>query len=81
MSWVINLVSKEIPKLFYLISFKHSEPCCLTLFTTPEHIYPLVLFLKKHTFTSIDQLVDICVVDRINYRRRFELFYIFSSSK
>ena len=80
MSHFIELINYQIPKFLYCISTKRNEPNCVTLFTNVSFFYPLVEFLKRHSFIQINQLVDICVVDHLNQVRRFEFFYVFFST-
>jgi len=48
--------------------------------TISKHIYPLFLFLKKHTSSQYKSLVDIVCYDRIGKRQRFSLIYNLLSS-
>nr|UQW93822.1 NADH dehydrogenase subunit 9 [Balamuthia mandrillaris] len=77
----VQLLLKSVPKLVNLITTKRTDPSGIWIDTSSEAFVPLVLFLRKHATTGIDQLIDLCSVDFIGHRKRFGLFYIFSSTK
>lgn len=46
-----------------------------TIYTTPEHLYPLTLFLRDHINTQYKCLIDITAVDFPERQDRFEVVY------
>lgn len=53
-------------------SFLYQEP---TLYTTPEHLTPLMLFLRDHMNTQFKCLLDVTAVDFPERAARFEVVY------
>jgi len=45
------------------------------LYTTTDYLFPLLCFLKWHTPTRVQVLIDICGVDYPSRKRRFEVVY------
>jgi len=43
--------------------------------TTPKYLVPLFTFLKRHTATSCQQLIDISAIDNVKCKLRFEIVY------
>jgi len=52
----------------------------MTLYTEPEHIVPLMRFLKMYTHGRFAKCLDITCVDWIGTEKRFEMVYILSST-
>jgi NADH dehydrogenase (ubiquinone) Fe-S protein 3 len=50
-------------------------------YTYPEHILPLLTFLKHHTNGQFDMLVDVTAVDFPEREKRFEVVYMLLSVK
>jgi NADH:ubiquinone oxidoreductase subunit C len=73
-----NLLAYAVPSMVNTFLFKDSGSREISIFTSA--LFPLVLFLKKHTFFRMDQLIDICVVDRLNSSKRFQVIYVLFSS-
>ncbi len=48
---------------------------------SPGHIWNLILFLKKHSFTLASQLIDLSMIDYPERKIRFEIFYFLLSLK
>jgi NADH dehydrogenase (ubiquinone) Fe-S protein 3 len=53
----------------------------VTIYTTPAHIVPLLTFLKTHTNSQYEVLMDITAVDYPERENRFEVVYILLSVK
>ena len=51
----------------------------ICIHTTPEHLVPLMTFLKLYTNSQYKQLVDITAVDFPDREKRFEVVYILLS--
>jgi hypothetical protein len=45
------------------------------LYTNPDYLFQLLWFLKYHTNTRFQVLIDICGVDHPSRKRRFEVVY------
>jgi NADH/F420H2 dehydrogenase subunit C len=53
----------------------------VTIYTSPEHLVPLLTFLKSHVNCQYEMLLDITAVDYPEREKRFEVVYILSSVK
>lgn len=53
----------------------------IIIYTTSEYIVPLLIFLKMHTNSRYEMLLDITAVDYPEKEKRFEVVYILSSIK
>jgi NADH dehydrogenase (ubiquinone) Fe-S protein 3 len=53
----------------------------VTIYTSPKYLIELITFLKNHTNSQYDMLVDITAVDYPEREKRFEVIYIFLSVK
>ena len=73
-----NLLVYEMPSMVNTVLLKDSQSREISIFTSS--LFPIVLFLKKHTFFRMDQLIDICVVDRLSSSKRFQVVYVLFSS-
>jgi NADH dehydrogenase (ubiquinone) Fe-S protein 3 len=51
------------------------------LYTTTDYLFPLLCFLKWHTPTRVQVLIDICGVDYPSRKRRFEVVYNLLSTR
>jgi len=60
------------------IKIKNTE---ISVYTTLQNLYGLVYLLKQHNNFKFVQLVDICGVDYIQKKQRFEVIYTFLSLK
>jgi len=47
----------------------------LTLHVAPEHLTPLLMYLRDHTSTQYKMLVEMCAVDYPSRTTRFEVVY------
>jgi len=65
-------ILKVIPKFVQKAQVHHGQ---LFLLTAPEHIIPLMTFLKDHTQAQFQQMVDVCGVDYPTKPYRFEVVY------
>ncbi len=45
------------------------------LYTNPDYLFQLLWFLKYHTNTHFQVLIDICGVDHPSQKRKFEVIY------
>ncbi|KAH9568938.1 hypothetical protein CY35_03G105300 [Sphagnum magellanicum] len=45
------------------------------LYTNPDYLFQLLWFLKYHTNTHFQFLIDICGVDHPSQKRKFEVIY------
>jgi NADH dehydrogenase (ubiquinone) Fe-S protein 3 len=53
-------------------SFLYQEP---TVYTTPEHLIPLLYFLRDHVNLQFKSMIDITAVDFPERKARFEVVY------
>jgi len=65
-----------LPKFIQQFSVYKDE---LTLYTAPDGVIPLCTFLRDHTNTRFQQVVDIAGVDYPSRQKRFEVVYHFLS--
>ncbi len=70
---------KTCPKFISMVvqgpaqsSFLHQEP---TIYTTPEHLVPLLYFLRDHVNLQFKTMIDITAVDFPERKARFEVVY------
>jgi len=66
----IDYLTKVFPSL---ISYTTQGEC--VIITTPKLLPKLVTFLKKHTATKYEQLIDISAIDHPQRKYRFEVVY------
>ncbi|KAJ3668864.1 hypothetical protein LUZ61_022738 [Rhynchospora tenuis] len=50
-------------------------------YTNTDYLFPLLCFLKWHTYTRVQVLIDICGVDYPSRKRRFEVVYNLQSTR
>lgn len=74
-----HLLTTLVPRFVYLVTFRAIELRSIFVYAFIEFFYSLILFLKKNSLFRVDQLVDICVIDRPFISKRFELCYIFAN--
>jgi NADH dehydrogenase (ubiquinone) Fe-S protein 3 len=74
----LNYCLKLVPKFIIIASVEKAELCILT---SHDNLFGLILFVKKHTNTLINQLSDISGVDFPQKSLRFEVVYNFLSTK
>lgn len=67
---------KILPILNYTI---YKNEFCINI--SFKKIYPILFFLKNHTNSQFKILSDICVIDYINKKKRFEIIYNLLSLK
>ena len=72
--YLLNL----IPVYIDLIKIQNSE---IAIYTNIFNLKSLIYFLKNHNNCRFLQLVDICGVDYINQKKRFEVIYNLLSLK
>jgi NADH dehydrogenase (ubiquinone) Fe-S protein 3 len=70
---------KTVPKFITMVvqgpaqsSFLYQEP---TVYTTPEHLIPLLYFLRDHVNLQFKSMIDITAVDFPERKARFEVVY------
>uniref|UniRef100_E1CBH2 NADH dehydrogenase [ubiquinone] iron-sulfur protein 3 n=1 Tax=Cycas taitungensis TaxID=54799 RepID=E1CBH2_CYCTA len=51
------------------------------LYTNTDYLFQLLWFLKSHTYTRFQVLIDICGVDYPSRKRRFEVVYNLLSTR
>ena len=61
-----------LPKWIYRAKISKNES---VLYVNAEFLFPLLCFLKNHTNTRFQVLVDICGVDFPSRKQRFEVVY------
>lgn len=72
-----NTIVSKCPSLFLKIEIIDNH---ITLYTTKENFLTVLQFLKKHTSTQYEILIDITAIDYIEpVEKRFELVYQFLS--
>ncbi|YP_009477630.1 NADH dehydrogenase subunit 9 (mitochondrion) [Nymphaea colorata] len=49
--------------------------------TNTDYLFPLLCFLRFHTYTRVQVLIDICGVDYPSRKRRFEVVYHLLSTR
>jgi len=74
----VKSINLMIPKFIEKSVISKEE---VTIYTTPEHIVPLLTFLKKYTNSQYEMLLDITAVDYPEREKRFEVVYMLSSIK
>jgi NADH/F420H2 dehydrogenase subunit C len=74
----INSINSMIPQLIKKSKIHKEE---IIIYTSTEHLHSLMTFLKKHTNTQFDMLVDITAVDFPEREERFEVVYMLLSIK
>lgn len=67
-----------IPKYISKVSLKLNNYNVIKL-TNPKFLHSLVFFLKYSSLTQFSTLLDICAIDHLRTKLRFELIYNFSS--
>lgn len=72
----ITYLIQVIPQYLEKIVIRKDE---LILYTSQDNLVSLSLFLKKHNRTKLTQLIDICGVDYLDRKQRFEVIYNFLS--
>uniref|UniRef100_A0A2P2IBN9 NADH dehydrogenase [ubiquinone] iron-sulfur protein 3, mitochondrial n=1 Tax=Hirondellea gigas TaxID=1518452 RepID=A0A2P2IBN9_9CRUS len=65
-----------VPKLVQRVEVLHGE---VFVYTTPEHLIPLLQFFKSYSGSQYQVLCDMCCVDYIGEEKRFEVWYILKS--
>jgi NADH:ubiquinone oxidoreductase subunit C len=70
----IEYLKKAFPSI---LSYTSQGEC--VIITTPKTLPKLVAFLKNHTATKFEQLIDISAVDHPQRKYRFEVVYQFLS--
>jgi NADH-quinone oxidoreductase subunit C len=68
----------------YIIKVRPSTLCSrtnseITFYTTSKNLIKVITFLKRHTTTKVEQLIDITAVDFPQRKIRFEILYQFLS--
>jgi NADH dehydrogenase (ubiquinone) Fe-S protein 3 len=74
----VNYCLKVVPRFILLASVEKAE---ISILTSHESLYFLILFLRKHTNTILNVLADITAVDYPQKSLRFEVVYNFFSTK
>jgi len=69
-----NYVKKRVPSI--LSSRTNSE---ITFYISSQDLIKFVTFMKRHTTTKVEQLIDITAVDFPQRKMRFEVLYQFLS--
>ena len=78
-------MKKQFTPLFeYIIKIRPSTLCSrtnseITFYTTSKNLIKVITFLKRHTTTKVEQLIDITAVDFPQRKIRFEVLYQFLS--
>jgi len=70
----IEYLTKVFPSV---LSYTTQGEC--VIITTPKTLPKLVTFLKKHTATKYEQLIDLSAIDHPQRKYRFEIVYQFLS--
>jgi len=73
--WLTEILAM-IPKFIHKVEINDFD---MVLYTEPEHIIPLMRFLKMHTHCRFMSVHDITAVDWIGTEKRFEMVYIAAS--
>ncbi|GAX82540.1 hypothetical protein CEUSTIGMA_g9967.t1 [Chlamydomonas eustigma] len=78
-SQLADYLIKTVPKFITMVvqgpaqsSFLYQEP---TIYTTPEHLIPLLYFLRDHVNLQFKSMIDITAVDFPERKARFEVVY------
>lgn len=74
-----KLLKKNLKKYINFIIFKKKKINELILYI--NNLYNIIFFLKKHSFTCLNLLKDICIIDYPNKKKRFEIIYNLLSIK
>ena len=74
----VKSINSMVPKFIEKSVISKEE---VTIYTTPEHIVPLLTFLKTHTNSQYEVLMDMTAVDYPERENRFEVVYILLSVK
>jgi NADH dehydrogenase (ubiquinone) Fe-S protein 3 len=74
----VKSINTMVPKFIEKSVISKEE---VTIYTSPEHLVPLMTFLKTHTNSQYEMLQDITAVDYPERDKRFEVVYILLSVK
>lgn len=74
----IKSINSMVPKFIEKSVISKEE---ITIYTSPEYLVPLMTFLKTHTNSQYEMLLDITAVDYPEREKRFEVVYILLSIK
>ena len=74
----VKSINSMVPKFIEKSVISKEE---VTIYTTPEYIVPLLTFLKTHTNSQYEVLMDMTAVDYPERENRFEVVYILLSVK
>jgi len=69
-----NYLKKAIPSILFTLYEKE-----LTIYVNSVDLLKVMFFLKKHTTSKIEQLIDITAIDYPQRKLRFEVVYQFIS--
>jgi NADH:ubiquinone oxidoreductase subunit C len=69
-----NYLKKAIPSILFTLYEKE-----LTIYVNSVDLLKVMFFLKKHTTSKIEQLIDITAIDYPQRKLRFEILYQFLS--
>lgn len=78
---------KTVPKFITMATVGPAQSTVLpqyqepTIYTTPEHLVPLMYFLRDHVNTQFKCLLDVTAVDYPERKTRFEVVYHLLSPK
>jgi len=72
--YLSNYIKKVIP--FTLFSIDNNN---ITFYINSKKLINFVTFIKRHSLTKVDQLIDITAVDFPQRKMRFEVLYQFMS--
>jgi len=74
----VKSINLMVPKFIEKSVISKEE---VTLYTSPEHLVELLDFLKNHTSSQYQMLIDITGVDYPERSKRFEVVYLLMSLK
>nr|AVN67128.1 NADH dehydrogenase subunit 9 [Phytophthora sp. 'mugwort'] len=71
---VLKKFSQYLLQILPIINYTlYKNELCINIST--KNLIPILFFLKNHTNTQFKVLSEICVIDYINKKKRFEIIY------